>query len=149
MARRKALITGITGQDGSYLAELLLDKGYEVHGLVRDDLKDDGDRFRRLAGVRDRVEFHASSLDNFPSLHQVVTRVQPDECYHLAAQSFVSYSFADEFSTVNGNIRGTHFMLAAVQEAAPGCRFCFAGSSEIFGKPAETPQVETTSFLPR
>ena len=149
MAKRKALITGITGQDGSYLAELLLDKGYEVHGLLRDDLNDDNARFRRLAGVRDRVEFHASSLDNFPSLHQAVTRVQPDECYHLAAQSFVSYSFADEFSTVNENIRGTHFMLASVKEAAPGCRFCFAGSSEMFGKPAETPQVETTSFQPR
>jgi GDPmannose 4,6-dehydratase len=150
MSRRKALITGITGQDGSYLAELLLSKDYEVHGIVRRvALEDHENRLQRLAAVRDRVVLHAGSLESFPSLHQIVCRVQPDECYHLAAQSFVSYSFDDEFSTLNSNINGTHFMLATIKDAAPHCRFYFAGSSEMFGKVSEIPQVETTRFHPR
>ena len=147
---RKALITGITGQDGSYLAEFLLAKGYEVHGLVRRvALEDPGHRLRRLDAVRDRITLHAGSLESFPSLYQVVQQAQPDECYHLAAQSFVSYSFDDEFSTLNTNINGTHFVLAALSSAAPKCRFYFAGSSEMFGKVEETPQTETTRFHPR
>src|SRR6266704_2212144 len=147
---RRALVTGITGQDGSYLAELLLDKGYEVHGIVRRvALEDHENRLQRLAAVRDKVTLHAGSLESFPSLHQIVRRVKPDECYHLAAQSFVSYSFDDEFSTLNSNINGTHFMLSAVKDAAPHCRFYFAGSSEMFGKVTQIPQVETTRFHPR
>jgi GDPmannose 4,6-dehydratase len=147
---RKALITGITGQDGSYLAELLLAKGYEVHGLVRRvALEDPEHHLRRINGARGRIQLHAGSLESFPSLFQVVRKVQPDECYHLAAQSFVSYSFDDEFSTLNTNINGTHYVLAALSAAAPACRFYFAGSSEMFGKVAETPQCETTRFHPR
>jgi GDPmannose 4,6-dehydratase len=147
---KKALITGITGQDGSYLAELLLSKGYEVHGLVRRvALEDPGHRLRRVAGFVDKVQLHAGSLESFPSLFQVVRTVQPDECYHLAAQSFVSYSFDDEFSTLNTNINGTHYVLAAISAAAPKCRFYFAGSSEMFGKVEEIPQTETTRFHPR
>jgi GDPmannose 4,6-dehydratase len=147
---RKALITGITGQDGSYLAELLLSKGYEVHGLVRRvALEDPGHHLRRINCARNRINLHAGSLESFPSLFQVVRKVQPDECYHLAAQSFVSYSFDDEFSTLNTNINGTHYVLAAVSAAAPACRFYFAGSSEMFGKVEETPQSETTRFHPR
>jgi GDPmannose 4,6-dehydratase len=146
----KALISGITGQDGSYLAELLLEKGYEVHGLVRRvALEDPSHRLRRIAEVRDRITLHAGSLESFPSLYRIVCRVQPDECYHLAAQSFVSYSFDDEFSTLNTNINGTHYLLAAIHEAAPRCRFYFAGSSEMFGKVEETPQNERTRFHPR
>src|ERR1035437_7527550 len=99
MTRRKALITGITGQDGSYLAELLLAKGYEVHGLVRRvALEDPSHRLARIQHILDRVTLHAGSLESFPSVHRVMRAVQPDECYHLAAQSFVSYSFDDEFS---------------------------------------------------
>ena len=147
---RIAFITGITGQDGSYLAESLVSKGYEVHGLVRRvALEDPGHRLGRIAQVRDRVTLHAGSLESFPSLYQIVRRVQPDECYHLAAQSFVSYSFDDEFSTLNTNINGTHYLLAAVKEAAPACRFYFAGSSEMFGKVEEIPQTERTRFHPR
>jgi GDPmannose 4,6-dehydratase len=150
MSRRKAFITGITGQDGSYLAELLLAKGYEVHGLVRRvALEDPGHRLGRIANFRDQLSLHAGSLESFPSLYQIVRRVQPDECYHLAAQSFVSYSFDDEFSTLNTNINGTHYLLAAVKEAAPACRFYFAGSSEMFGKVEEIPQTELTRFHPR
>jgi GDPmannose 4,6-dehydratase len=150
MSRRRALISGITGQDGSYLAELLLEKDYEVHGMVRRvALEDPNHRLRRIADIRDRITLHAGSLESFPSLYQIVRRVEPDECYHLAAQSFVSYSFDDEFSTLNTNINGTHYMLAAIHEAAPHCRFYFAGSSEMFGKVEETPQNERTRFHPR
>ena len=150
MSRRRAFITGITGQDGSYLAESLVAKGYEVHGLVRRvALEDPGHHLGRIAQVRDRITLHAGSLESFPSLYQTVRRVRPDECYHLAAQSFVSYSFDDEFSTLNTNINGTHYLLAAVKEAAPECRFYFAGSSEMFGKVEEIPQTEKTPFHPR
>src|SRR5437879_9366165 len=150
MATKRALITGITGQDGSYLAELLLQKGYSVHGMVRRvALEDPEHRLSRVHGVRSRITLHAASLESYASIHQVVAKVQPDECYHLAAQSFVSYSFDDEFSTLNTNINGTHYLLAAVKNLAPGCRFYFAGSSEMFGKAEEAPQTERTRFHPR
>src|ERR1700736_6744840 len=149
MARR-ALITGITGQDGSYLAEFLLSKGYEVHGMVRRvALEDPSRRLGRLESVVDKLRLHAASLESFPSIYQVFRVVQPDECYHLAAQSFVSYSFDDEFSTLNTNINGTHFVLAAVKDIVPKCRFYFAGSSEMFGRVEEIPQTENTKFHPR
>jgi GDPmannose 4,6-dehydratase len=147
---RKALITGITGQDGSYLAELLLSKGYEVHGLVRRvALEDPGHRLKRIEHIRDRIGLHAGSLESFPSVHKVLRTVEPNECYHLAAQSFVSYSFDDEFSTLQININGTHHVLAALKDIVPNCRFYFAGSSEMFGKVSEVPQTEKTAFHPR
>jgi GDPmannose 4,6-dehydratase len=150
MSRRRALITGITGQDGSYLAELLLAKGYEVHGLVRRvALEDPSHRLKRIQHLTDQVKLHAGTVESFPSVHQVLCEVRPDECYHLAAQSFVSYSFDDEFSTLQTNINGTHHVLAAVKAVVPSCRFYFAGSSEMFGKVAEIPQTETTRFHPR
>jgi GDPmannose 4,6-dehydratase len=147
---KKALITGITGQDGSYLAESLLSLGYEVHGLVRRvALEDPSRRFNRIAHLLDRVTLHPASLESYPSLFHVVSRISFDECYHLAAQSFVAESFSDGFSTMNTNINGTHYLLAALRELRPSCRFYFAGSSEMFGKVAETPQRETTRFHPR
>jgi GDPmannose 4,6-dehydratase len=150
MPQPKALISGITGQDGSYLAELLLAKGYEVHGIVRRvAIEDPEHRLTRLEAVRSRVKLHAASLESYASIHQVVENVRPDECYHLAAQSFVSYSFDDEFSTLNANINGTHYVLAAVKNVMPKCRFYFAGSSEMFGKVEEVPQNERTRFHPR
>lgn len=150
MSRTRALITGITGQDGSYLAELLLSKNYEVHGLVRRvALEDPAHRLKRIEHLGDRITLHAGSLESYPSVHQVFRNVEPDECYHLAAQSFVSYSFDDEFSTLQANINGTHFTLATLKSIVPKCRFYFAGSSEMFGKVAETPQCETTRFHPR
>jgi GDPmannose 4,6-dehydratase len=146
----RALITGITGQDGSYLAELLLSKGYEVHGVVRRvALEDPAHRLARLFDVQDSLTLHAASIESFASLFQVVDKVQPEECYHLAAQSFVSYSFDDEFSTFNTNINGTHFLLAVLRQVVPGCKFYFAGSSEMFGKAEEVPQSENTRFHPR
>src|SRR5437879_3279021 len=150
MATKRALITGITGQDGSYLAELLLQKGYSVHGIVRRvALEDPEHRLSRLHPFRPQVTLHAASLESYASIHQVVAKVQPDECYHLAAQSFVSYSFDDEFSTLNTNINGTHFLLAAVKTLTPHCRFYFAGSSEMFGMAETVPQNEDTRFHPR
>src|SRR5690242_11200028 len=147
---KRALITGITGQDGSYLAELLLCKGYEVHGVVRRvALEDPIHRLSRLDAVRDRITLHAGSVESFASLSHIVRSVLPEECYHLAAQSFVSYSFDDEFSTLNTNINGTHYVLAAVHDLCPKCRFYFAGTSEMFGKAEEVPQKETTPFHPR
>jgi len=147
---KRALITGITGQDGSYLTEFLLAKGYEVHGLVRRVAIEDPDhRLGRILHVRDRIVLHAASLESFASIHSVVEQVQPQECYHLAAQSFVAYSFDDEFSTLNTNINGTHYLLSAVRRLAPNCRFYFAGSSEMFGAAEETPQNEKTRFRPR
>ena len=147
---KKALITGITGQDGSYLAELLLAAGYEVHGLVRRvALEDPQRRFTRIRHLLERITLHPASLESYASIFHVVSRHEFDECYHLAAQSFVAESFADGFSTMNTNINGTHHLLAALRELRPTCHFYFAGSSEMFGKVTETPQRETTRFHPR
>ena len=150
MKPKKALITGLTGQDGSYLAELLLSLGYDVHGLVRRvALEDPGRRFNRIEHLLDRITLHPASLESYPSIFHIFSRHQFDECYHLAAQSFVAESFADGFSTMNTNINGTHYMLAALRELQPKCKFYFAGSSEMFGKVREVPQKETTPFHPR
>src|SRR6266853_522844 len=150
MPMPKALISGITGQDGSYLAELLLEKGYEVHGIVRRvAIEDPQHRLWRIKHLDGQIALHPASLESYPSLFQVMARVRPDEIYHLAAQSFVSYSFEDEFSTLNTNINGTHYMLAATRHAAPDARFYFAGSSEMFGEAAVSPQNEETPFHPR
>jgi GDPmannose 4,6-dehydratase len=144
------LITGITGQDGSYLAELLLEKGYEVHGIVRRvAIEDPEHRLWRILHFRERLHLHAASLESLPSIYRVFQAVKPDECYHLAAQSFVAYSFEDEFSTLNANINGTHYVLAALRDCAPDCRFYFAASSEMFGKTSQVPQNELTPFHPR
>ena len=147
---KKALITGITGQDGSYLADYLLGLGYEVHGIVRRvALEQPEHRLSRLKGVLDKITLHPANLDSYPSIFHVFSREQYDECYHLAAQSFVAESFADGFSTMSTNISGTHYVLAALRELQPKCKFYFAGSSEMFGKVRETPQRESTPFHPR
>ncbi len=150
MNMKRALITGITGQDGSYLAELLLGKGYEVHGIVRRlALEDPEHRLWRIKHILDSITLHAASLESYASIFSVVEKVRPDECYHLASQSFVSYSFEDEFSTINTNINGTHFVLSSIKNKAPKCKLYFAASSEMFGKVKETPQNEETPFHPR
>jgi GDPmannose 4,6-dehydratase len=148
--KRRALITGITGQDGSYLAEFLLSKDYDVHGLVRRVASENPDhRFLRIRHLLTDLHIHGASLESYASLTKVVQDVRPDECYHLAAQSYVSYSFDDEFSTMRTNVEGTHELLAALQQNAPRCRFYFAGSSEMFGKVSSSPQNEDTPFHPR
>jgi len=150
LSARRALITGITGQDGSYLAELLLSHGYEVHGTVRRvALEDPEHRLTRLSSILDRLHLHAASLESYASLYQVIEKVRPEECYHLASQSFVGSSFDDEFSTLYTNLNGSHYILAAVKNVVPECRFYFAASSEMFGQVVESPQSETTRFHPR
>ena len=150
MSSKRAVISGVTGQDGSYLAEWLLAHGYEVHGIVRRvAIEDPEHRLSRINHFRSRLILHTASLGSYASLHRVIQDVQPHECYHLAAQSFVSYSFDDEFDTLNTNINGTHFLLAAVRNLAPECRFYYAGSSEMFGLAAAAPQDELTNFHPR
>ena len=106
-------------------------------------------RLRRIANIADRVVLHSATLETYPSIFSVISRVPFDECYHLAAQSFVAESFNDGFSTMNTNINGTHYMLAALYEQRRDCKFYFAGSSEMFGQVSEIPQKESTPFHPR
>lgn len=149
---KKALITGITGQDGSYLAELLLQKNYEVHGMVRRlATEDPRHRFSRISHLLDKnlIKLHAGNLDSYPSIYKMIAEVKPNEIYHLAAQSFVSNSFEDEFSTMATNINGTHFMLSAAAGLIPNAKFYFAASSEMFGKVEQALQNESTPFHPR
>ena len=149
--KKVALITGITGQDGSYLAELLLSKGYEVHGIVRRvALEDEIHRLWRIRKILKDVNLHAGSLESYASLFTIILKIKPNEVYHLAAQSYVGYSFEDEFSTLNININGTHYLLSAVKEFITSkVKFYFAGSSEMFGKVKTVPQNEDTPFNPR
>lgn len=150
MSRPKALITGIAGQDGSYMAELLLSKDYDVHGIARpNSLEDPARRLARLLPILDRLTIHETLIDNYAGVLSVLEAVKPDECYHLAAQSFVNYSLDDGSSTLDTNIKGTLHVLSAIRRTAPHCRFYFAGTSEMFGAAGETPQRETTRFRPR
>jgi len=147
---KKALITGITGQDGSYLTEFLLKKKYKVHGLVRRvALEDKSHRLWRLRHVLNKITLHPGSLESYASLVKLIQKIKPDEVYHLGAQSYVDYSFKDEFSTLNTNINGTHYILSALKEFSPKTKFYFAGSSEMFGKVRQVPQSEKTPFYPR
>ena len=146
-----ALITGITGQDGSYLAELLLKKGYEVHGIVRRvAIEDETHRLWRVRNILNDIHLHAGSLESYASIFNIVLKIKPDEVYHLGAQSYVGYSFEDEYSTFNINLNGTHYLLSAMKEfASSKVKFYFAASSEMFGKVKEIPQNEETPFAPR
>jgi GDPmannose 4,6-dehydratase len=147
---KRSLITGITRQDGSFLAEWLLERGYEVHGIVRRvAIEHPQARMWRIRHLLDRIHLHSASMESYASIFDIVSTVKPDECYHLAAQSFVSYSFEDEFSTINTNLNGTHYVFSAIKRQAPRCKFYFAASSEMFGNVEETPQNEKTPFRPR
>ena len=145
-----ALITGITGQDGSYLAEFLLKKKYKVHGIVRRvALEDRSHRLWRIQNILNKIKIHAASLESYASIVKIIQKIKPTEIYHLGAQSYVDYSFRDEFSTLNININGTHYLLSAIKDFSPKTKFYFAGSSEMFGKVREIPQNEKTPFYPR
>jgi GDPmannose 4,6-dehydratase len=147
---KKAFITGINGQDGSYLAELLLSKGYEVHGLVRREaLEDPQHRLTNINHIINDVTLHVGALDNHLGIYKTIALVKPDECYHLASSSFVSYNFEDESSLVANNFTATHTLLAGIKELVPDCRVYFAGSSEMFGDAKISPQNESTAFNPR
>lgn len=147
---KKTLITGVNGQDGSYLAELLLSKGYEVHGIVRREaIEDPTHRLRNIIHLMGDIKLHVGSVDNHLAVYKIINEVRPQECYHLAASSFVSYSFDDEISVLSNNFNSTHYLLASIKELVPTCRFYFAGSSEMFGEADITPQNESTRFNPR
>jgi GDPmannose 4,6-dehydratase len=143
---KTALITGITGQDGSYLAELLLAQGYRVVGMVR---RASTENFERIAGIRDRLELRQADLLDQLSLIDVLRAATPDEVYNLAAQSFVPTSWLQPMLTAEFDAIGVTRLLEALRMAAPEARFYQASSSEMFGKVRETPQRETTPFHPR
>jgi len=144
--QRRALITGITGQDGSYLADLLLEKGYEVHGMVR---RSSTETFQRLEHIRDDLVLHTGDLLDQRSLVDVLRGCEPQEIYNLAAMSFVAASWSQPVLTAEFTAVGVTRILEAMREAAPDARFYQASSSEMFGKVLEVPQRETTPFYPR
>ena len=141
-----ALITGITGQDGSYLAELLLDKGYEVWGMVR---RSSTESYERLEHIRDRINFVQGDLLDQPSLTQALVASQPAEVYNLAAQSFVPTSWSQPVLTAEFTAVGVTRLLEAIRQVNPKIRFYQASSSEMFGKVQEVPQSENTPLYPR
>ena len=146
MSARKALITGITGQDGSYLAELLLEHGYEVHGMVR---RASTEKFERIEHIRERIVLHQGDLLDQRSLVDAMRASQPQEIYNLAAMSFVAVSWIQPTLTAEFTGTGVTRMLEAMREVCPGARFYQASSSEMFGKVLEVPQTERTPFYPR
>ncbi|MGI8505870.1 MAG: GDP-mannose 4,6-dehydratase [Solirubrobacteraceae bacterium] len=143
---RRALITGITGQDGSYLAELLLDQGYEVHGMVR---RSSTEKFDRIEHVRDRLVLHQGDLFDQRSLVDALRAAKPDEIYNLAAMSYVAASWVQPTLTAEFSGTGVTRLLEAMRETCPEARFYQASSSEMFGKVREVPQNELTPFYPR
>jgi GDPmannose 4,6-dehydratase len=146
MSGPRALITGITGQDGSYLAELLLEKGYEVHGMVR---RSSTETFERLAHIRGDIELHSGDLLDQRSLTDVLRATEPEEIYNLAAMSFVAASWTQPVLTAEFTGTGVTRMLEAMREVMPESRLYQASSSEMFGKVLEVPQTESTPFYPR
>src|SRR6201996_592827 len=146
MPARRALITGITGQDGSYLAEFLLDQGYEVHGMVR---RASTEKFDRIEQIRDRITLHQGDLLDQRSLVDALRASNPSEIYNLAAMSFVAVSWIQPTLTAEFTGVGVTRMLEAMREVCPEARFYQASSSEMFGKVLEVPQTEKTPFYPR
>src|SRR4029450_4805701 len=143
---KTALITGITGQDGSYLAELLLEQGYAVHGMVR---RSSTEKFDRIEHIRERITLHQADLLDHRSLTDALRAARPDEIYNLAAMSFVAVSWVQPTLTAEFTGLGVTRMLEAMREAAPAARFSQASSSEMFGKVRQVPQTEDTPFYPR
>jgi GDPmannose 4,6-dehydratase len=146
VSERRALITGITGQDGSYLAEFLLEQGYEVHGMVR---RSSTEKFERIEHIRAKVTLHQGDLLDQRSLVDTLRAARPDEIYNLAAMSFVAASWVQPTLTAEFSGVGVTRLLEAMREAAPEARFYQASSSEMFGMVREVPQTETTPFYPR
>ena len=141
-----AIITGITGQDGSYLSELLLDKGYKIYGIYNYKKKLNK---KNLLNIKNKIKFLKVDINNYKNIKSLIKKIKPNEFYHLAAQSFVNYKFEDEFFKLNPNINGTHYMLSAIKEYSPKTKFYFAASSELFGNVSNYPQNENTKFNPR
>ena len=145
MSQRRAFITGITGQDGSYLAELLLEQGYEVHGMVR---RSSTEKFDRIEHIRDRVSLHQGDLFDSRSMSDALRASRPDEIYNLAAMSYVAASWVQPTLTAEFSGTGVTRLLEAMRDVCPEARFYQASSSEMFGKVLEVPQTETDAVLP-
>lgn len=146
---KRALITGINGQDGSYLAELLLSNGYEVYGIIRRSSFENRNKLINIKHILDKIHLYPCSLEDHLAIYKLIKKIQPDECYHLAAQSFVNYSFENDSMIMSINFNSTLNLLTSINELSPHCRFYFAGSSEMFGNPDISPQNEETRFNPR
>lgn len=146
---KKALITGIAGQDGSYLSELLIKKGYEVHGIVKKESLENAERLKNISSFKDKIFLHVGNLIERLKVKAIFSEVLPDECYHLSASSFVNYTLNNEYQTMNYNFNSTYNLLSVISEINKNCKFYLAGSSEMFGDPIESPQNEETSFNPR
>ncbi len=141
-----AIITGISGQDGSYLSELLLGKNYKIFGIYNSKNKINR---RNVSKRKKGIKYLKIDINNFNKIKSLIKRIKPNEFYHLAAQSFINYKFEDEFFKLNPNINGTHYILSAIKEYSPKTRFYFAASSELFGNVSTYPQNEDTKFNPR
>jgi GDPmannose 4,6-dehydratase len=141
-----ALITGISGQDGSYLSELLLKKKYIIYGILNPKKKKISNNLKL---IKKKINFKNLDINNFKQIKNLIKKIKPNECYHLAAQSFINYKFEDEFFKLNPNINGTHYILSAIKEFSPKTKFYFAASSELFGNAKNSRQNENTQFNPR
>ena len=141
-----AIITGISGQDGSYLAELLLKKKYKVYGILNPQKKKN---LKNLRKIKEKLLFKNIDINNYKKIKDLIRKIKPSEFYHLAAQSFINYKFEDEFFKLNPNINGTHYILSAIKQFSPKTKFYFAASSELFGNAKKSPQNEDTKFNPR
>jgi GDPmannose 4,6-dehydratase len=146
---KKAIITGITGQDGSYLSELLIQKGYEVHGIVKKETLNNIEKIDNIKNIKNSVFFHESDLNDRSTIFNIFSKTLPDECYHLSASSFVNYSFNNDYNTMNYNFNSTLYLLSAILEVKKNCKFFLAGSSEMFGEPFDTLQDEDSLFNPK
>jgi GDPmannose 4,6-dehydratase len=147
---KKVIITGITGQDGSYLAELLLSKNYRVYGFVRRESFENASKsFKNIEHIKNDISIIPVSITDPLNIYREISRIKPDELYHLAAHSFVSYDMSDEISIMNINFNSTLYLANSLKEISPNSRFFFAGSSEMFGNPELSPQNENSKFNPR
>ena len=142
---KKALITGISGQDGSYLAEFLLSKNYQIFGALNKDSKN----LQNIEHLVNKIELVEYALNDSKITEDLIKKIQPDECYHLAGSSFVDYSKDNQDSILNNNVNSTNFLLESIKNYAPNCRFFIAGSSEMFGLSNESPQNENSLFNPQ
>ena len=148
--KKIAIITGITGQDGSYLAELLLKKNYKVYGFLRANSKiNNFKKFWRIKNIKKEINLIKIDINNYKKISTIIKKIKPNEFYHLAAQSFINYKFEDEFFKLNPNINGTHYILSALKDFSPKTKFYFAASSEVFGNTLTKFQNEKTPFNPR
>ena len=140
--KKKALIVGVYGQDGSYLAELLINKKYFVYGIVKKVKK-------KISNTNRNLKIINISINNYAQISNLIRKIKPHEIYHLGSKSFINYDFDTEFFNLNPSINGTNFLLTAIKEFSPNSKFYFAASSEIFGNPKKSPQNENTQFNPR